>query len=63
VLPGLSTRFFQPSSLPKGFKRRGKKVVHLGTIVDDLEAPTWPRRKASGEEGEPVPLEKAWMPN
>jgi cell division protein FtsZ len=38
---------------------RGKKVVHLGTIVDDLEAPTWQRRKASGEEAEPVPLEKA----
>jgi len=38
---------------------RGKKVVHLGTIVDDLEAPTWQRRKASSEEAEPVPLEKA----
>jgi len=38
---------------------RGKKVVHLGTIVDDLEAPTWQRRKASSEEVEPVPLEKA----
>ena len=38
---------------------RGKKVVHLGTIVDDLEAPTWQRRKASGEEVEPVPVEKA----
>jgi cell division protein FtsZ len=38
---------------------RGKKVVHLGTIVDDLEAPTWQRRKVSGEEAEPVALEKA----
>jgi cell division protein FtsZ len=38
---------------------RGKKIVHLGTITDDLDAPTWQRRKASGEEGEPVPLEKA----
>ena len=37
---------------------RGKKVVHLGTIVDDLEAPTWQRRKVSGEEAEPVALEK-----
>jgi cell division protein FtsZ len=37
---------------------RGKKIVHLGTIVDDLEAPTWQRRKGS-EESEPVPLEKA----
>jgi len=36
---------------------RGKKVVHLGTIVDDLEAPTW--RRKGGEEAEPVPLEKA----
>jgi cell division protein FtsZ len=35
---------------------RGKKIVHLGTIVDDLEAPTW--RRKSGEESEPVPLEK-----
>ena len=38
---------------------RGKKVVHLGTIVDDLEAPTWQRRKASSEEVEPAPVEKA----
>jgi cell division protein FtsZ len=37
---------------------RGKKIVHLGTIVDDLEAPTW-RRKGGSEENEPVPLEKA----
>jgi cell division protein FtsZ len=36
---------------------RGKKIVHLGTIVDDLEAPTW--RRKGGEDSEPVPLEKA----
>ena len=37
---------------------RSKKVVHLGTIVDDLEAPMWQRKKGS-EEAEPAPVEKA----
>ncbi|HEY3306454.1 MAG TPA: cell division protein FtsZ [Candidatus Binatia bacterium] len=37
---------------------RGKKIVHLGTIVDDLEAPTWQRKKG-GEESEPAPVERA----
>jgi cell division protein FtsZ len=36
---------------------RGKKIVHLGTIVDDLEAPTWQRKKG-GEESEPAPVER-----
>ncbi len=36
---------------------RGKKVVHLGTIVDDLEAPTWQRKK-NGDEGQPAAAEK-----
>jgi cell division protein FtsZ len=34
----------------------GKKVVHLGTIVDDLDAPTWQRKKA--DEAEAAPAEK-----
>ncbi|HEX9445913.1 MAG TPA: hypothetical protein VGA73_17470, partial [Candidatus Binatia bacterium] len=37
---------------------RAKKVVHLGTIVDDLDAPTWQRNKQRSEEAEPVTLEK-----
>jgi cell division protein FtsZ len=36
---------------------RGKKVVHLGTIVDDLEGPTW-QRKRNGDESQPAALEK-----
>jgi cell division protein FtsZ len=35
----------------------GKKVVHLGTIVDDLDAPTWQRKK-SVDDAEPAPAEK-----
>ena len=29
---------------------KNKKVVHLGTIVDDLDAPTWQRNKRAEEE-------------
>jgi cell division protein FtsZ len=36
--------------------QRNKKVVHLGTIVDDLEAPTWQRKKQGSEETEKVIL-------
>lgn len=35
-----------------------RKVVHLGTIVDDLDAPTWQRKKAGSEEVETVTLTK-----
>jgi cell division protein FtsZ len=35
---------------------KSKKVVHLGTIVDDLEAPTWQRKKQGSEETEKVTL-------
>jgi cell division protein FtsZ len=38
---------------------RGKKVVHLGTIVDDLDSPTWQRKKRDSGEVETVTLEKA----
>ncbi len=36
-----------------------KKVVHLGTIVDDLEAPTWQRKKHGTDEVEKVTLESS----
>jgi cell division protein FtsZ len=35
---------------------KNKKVVHLGTIVDDLEAPVWQRKKQGSEETEKVTL-------
>jgi cell division protein FtsZ len=38
---------------------KNKKVVHLGTIVDDLEAPTWQRKKPGSEETEKVTLNDA----
>ncbi len=38
---------------------KNKKVVHLGTIVDDLEAPTWQRKKQGSEEVEKVTLENS----
>jgi cell division protein FtsZ len=37
---------------------KSKKVVHLGTIVDDLDAPTWQRKKNGSEETETVTLSK-----
>ncbi len=41
------------ATLPKN-----KKVVHLGTIVDDLDTPTWQRRKKGSEDVETVTLNK-----
>ncbi|MEX0804223.1 MAG: cell division protein FtsZ [Candidatus Binatia bacterium] len=38
---------------------KSKKVVHLGTIVDDLDAPMWQRKKAGSEEVETVTLNKS----
>jgi len=37
---------------------KNKKVVHLGTIVDDLDSPTWQRKKHGGDETETVTLSK-----
>jgi cell division protein FtsZ len=37
---------------------KNKKIVHLGTIVDDLDAPTWQRKKNGSEEVETVTLNK-----
>ncbi|HVO93336.1 MAG TPA: hypothetical protein VMT22_10870, partial [Terriglobales bacterium] len=39
--------------------QKNKKVVHLGTIVDDLDAPTWQRKKQGSDEIETVTLNKA----
>ncbi|HEX9144095.1 MAG TPA: cell division protein FtsZ [Candidatus Binatia bacterium] len=38
---------------------KSKKVVHLGTIVDDLDTPTWQRKKQGTDEVETVTLNKA----
>jgi cell division protein FtsZ len=39
--------------------QKSRKVVHLGTIVDDLDTPTWQRKKSGSEEVETVTLSKA----
>ena len=38
--------------------QKNKKVVHLGTIVDDLEAPTWQRKKQGSDDVETVTMNK-----
>jgi len=43
-----------PNAIPKN-----KKVVHLGTIVDDFDTPTWQRKKQGTEETETVVLNKS----
>ena len=40
-----------PNAAPKN-----RKIVHLGTIVDDLDTPTWQRKKQGTEETETVTL-------
>jgi cell division protein FtsZ len=37
---------------------KNKKVVHLGTIVDDLDSPTWQRKKSGSDQTETVTLSK-----
>ena len=39
--------------------QKNKKVVHLGTIVDDLDTPTWQRKKQGSDEVETVSLSKS----
>lgn len=39
-------------------QQKSKKVVHLGTIVDDLDTPTWQRKKTGSDEVETVTLNK-----
>lgn len=38
--------------------QKNKKVVHLGTIVDDLDTPTWQRKKQGSEDTETLTLNK-----
>ena len=38
---------------------KNKKIVHLGTIVDDGDSPTWQRKKGGTDEVETVTLNKA----
>ena len=38
---------------------KNKKVIHLGTIVDDLDSPTWQRKKSGSDETETVTLAKS----
>ena len=38
--------------------QKNKKVVHLGTIVDDLDTPTWQRKKQGTEDTETLTLNK-----
>lgn len=42
-----------------GISQKNKKVVHLGTIVDDLDSPTWQRKKQGSDETETVTLNKS----
>jgi cell division protein FtsZ len=46
------------ASLSSNANLKNKKVVHLGTIVDDLDAPTWQRKKQGSDEVETVTLNK-----
>src|ERR1051325_6878882 len=39
--------------------QKNKKVVHLGTIVDDLDTPTWQRKQQGTDEVETITLTKA----
>ena len=38
--------------------QKNKKVVHLGTILDDLDTPTWQRKKQGSEDTETLTLNK-----
>ncbi len=37
---------------------KNRKVIHLGTIIDDLDAPTWQRRKPGSDDTETVTLKE-----
>jgi cell division protein FtsZ len=47
------------SRISANANHKSKKVVHLGTIVDDLDTPTWQRKKQGSNEIETVTLSKA----
>ena len=38
---------------------RDRKVIHLGTIIDDLDSPTWQRKKQETGEHEDISLDRA----
>ena len=60
----LNTMNHVPNSVPSAANVnpiRNKKVVHLGTIVDGLDAPTWQRKKPGSEEVETVTLSKSTL--
>jgi len=46
------------SRISANANQKSKKVVHLGTIVDDLDTPTWQRKKSGSDEVEAVTLGK-----
>jgi cell division protein FtsZ len=56
VTSSLTTIPATPHATPQ---QKNKKVVHLGTIVDDLDTPTWQRKKQGSDEIETVTLNKA----
>ncbi|MCZ6907067.1 MAG: hypothetical protein O7G28_07260, partial [Deltaproteobacteria bacterium] len=43
---------------PAHKETKERKVIHLGTIVDDLDSPTWQRKKQDGKEQETIYLDK-----
>lgn len=47
--------------VPNPNPSKGRKVVHLGTIVDDLDSPTWQRKRQDTGEVESVTAEKVSM--
>lgn len=50
----------QPREIPLGLapkETEKRKVIHLGTIVDDLDSPTWQRKKQDDKEQEPIYLD------
>ena len=47
------------SRISANANQKSKKVVHLGTIFDDLDTPTWQRKKQGSNEIETVTLSKA----
>jgi cell division protein FtsZ len=51
----------QPREVPLGpahKETKERKVIHLGTIVDDLDSPTWQRKKLDDKEQETIYLDK-----
>jgi cell division protein FtsZ len=65
IATGFGEKVEQPRSKPAlqslatAAAARNKKVVHLGTIVDDLDTPTWQRKRQGAQEPETVTLDKA----